>query len=231
MVYAPGGDDTAELLDGFAQSRLDAQLPKGAELQNVRNLGGEFTGMMAAVYKYIRAESRKVADGQRTSTVFEMAVSQLGLSKTSWTKKDLGVDIVVDGYINQAAMQAAMASMNFDLGRLIDVLLADGPYDFYWYDKTMGTSMSGPSFSASYSSGEWVLSLAGSVTFSFTVCQEFAAGTYATTGKVGTAVTNAVKNAAKIVSDNASLSDVNKLTAYKTAICNLTEYNHAAAGG
>ena len=73
-----------------------------------------------------------------------------------------------------------------------------------------------------------MLSLTGSVTFSFTVGQEFAAGTYETTGKVGTAVTNAVKNAAKIVADSAGLTDVDKLIAYRTAICNMVEYNHAA---
>ena len=145
VVYAPGGDDGAELLNGFARSRLDALRPAGAGLQNVKNLGGEFTGMMAAVYTYIRAEARKVADGERTSTAFEMAVDQLGLEKTSWTKEDLGTDIVVDNAITQAAIQAARATMNFDLGLQIDVLLADGPYDFYWYDKTVGTRMRGPS--------------------------------------------------------------------------------------
>lgn len=106
-----------------------------------------------------------------------------------------------------------------NLGLLIDALLADHPYELYWYDKTLSTPLSG---SGGYSGWTW--------TISFPVSQAYRAddGYTVDTGKSGAAKA-AAANAAAIVSRYAHLGDYDKLAAYRDEICSLVSYNDEAA--
>lgn len=122
--------------------------------------------------------------------------------------------------LNSAAVQTA--------------LLADCPYELYWFDKTKtGGLISGASFSAGYDNNGLSLQAVYTYTFSVTAAYQ-APGSTAKAPVVRqdvTAVTTAVQNAASIVAKYQHQTDYIKLQGYKTAICDLTDYNHAAAGG
>ena len=194
-----------------------------------------------AVYSFLAEKIRQVADGTLTGTVFEMTPADLGLSQESWTAEELGVSAILSGgSITEEAQDAMAAKLDFKSGLVLDALLADFPYELYWYDKTVGMySQTGMSFSASSDSigfGEGT-----KLTLTLAVAGEYAAGapvslggkaynTAVDAGKLALyRVTDAVAAAAEIVSANAGKTDFQKLTAYKDAICEAVSYNDDAA--
>ncbi len=98
--------------------------------------------------------------------------------------------------------------------KLLDALLVDFPYELYWFDKTVG-------YNINYSSIE--------TTFSFTVNEEYADGTYKVDPSKVNRANAAVKKVNSIISKYASSSDYAKLKGYKNTICNLVTYNEYAA--
>ena len=110
-----------------------------------------------------------------------------------------------------------------DLDTLLQVILADLPYELYWFDKTKGVSATG-----GYSSSSGL-----TLKLSFRVSANYSAtgkaGTYdVDTSLTGAAVT-AAANAKDIAAKYAGVSDYEKLVGYKTEICGLTSYNSSAA--
>ena len=103
-------------------------------------------------------------------------------------------------------------SGSISFGSLIDALLADCPFELYWYDKT---------------SSSWI-SPGTVVEISFPVAAEYAAGTYEVDPEKGAAVSHAVSKAASIVSEYSGCSDYEKLEGYKNTICDLVDYNYDA---
>lgn len=95
-------------------------------------------------------------------------------------------------------------------------LLTDLPYDFYWYDKTQGLSLT------TYKSGMRFI-------FSFTVAGAYAgSGKYTTDTAKTTAASKSAANANLIVEKYAGLGDYKKLSSYCDELCEMVEYNHDA---
>lgn len=120
----------------------------------------------------------------------------------------------------------------YDFSKIINALMADEPYAFYWYDKTEGLK---------YGIPELMITTRGDICFSkgttpilevhFTVSKDYRAGNdkYSVdTVKTG-ATTKAVTNAESIISSHKTDQDVEKLYSYRDEICALTSYNDAAA--
>ena len=103
--------------------------------------------MDAQVYLALRGAIAQVAAGERTSTDFSFTWAELGVEQTTWTAAELGVTDCK----TEAAKQAALAKISFAFGKVIDALLADCPYELYWYDKTEYTRYDSISFSRSSS--------------------------------------------------------------------------------
>ncbi|NBI11690.1 hypothetical protein D1641_17110 [Colidextribacter sp. OB.20] len=129
-----------------------------------------------------------------------------------------------------------LASTKFNIGVKLDdegdrkalmtVLMADCPYDLYWYDKTAGYVYS--------SDGSFSFAVAKAYATSKTEEVEFSGGVKKTyhfeaDRSLTGAASNAVSTANKIVSDNAGKSDYDRLKAYKDEICRLVDYNDGAA--
>ena len=96
----------------------------------------------------------------------------------------------------------------------VNALMADMPYDLYWFDKTAG----------------WGTMTSGTrVEITFTVAEEYRNGSESVLIAPGERVTTAINTANAVVSANASKSDYRKLAAYKAWICENVDYNHAAA--
>ena len=165
----------------------------------------ELTGADLAIYNKLKEEIAKVAGGARDSSVFEINTAGMGISYANGTLRGV------------------------DLSAIVRALSADCPYELYWFDKITG-------FTANYrgSSRDHIVT---SITFQFTVSQDYAVTDpgrniyypYQPDTKK-TAAAAAVAQAAKALVDRSStLSDYDKLTAYRDYICNQVSYNSTAA--
>ena len=136
-------------------------------------------------------------------------------------------------YIPRDAQDAALAEVAINLSRILDVLLAEHPYELYWYDKTSGagTKMTGFGLRAAFdhSLGAYVVSTTGSMYLRFSVSKEYSAGEFLVDTSIGRSVQSAVNKANAIVSKYRSSSDEEKLRGYKNEICELVSYNNSAS--
>ena len=228
-----GGDDNEELFEQYVDRLFNGEHPSaGPRLKAKKRTGDRFSGTSAMIYSELLSGIQEVAAGQRQSTQFEFSAANLGYEDSvTWGASDLGVtEIVVDGEIVQEAVDktAELYEQELQIVEISNTLLADCPYELYWYDKTAGIDRN-IEVGATYVDGEWRTFVGGTYTISYAVAEEFALSVYAAdTEKTGAAST-AVGNAQSILASNEGLSDVDKLYAYKDAICDLVSYNHDAA--
>ena len=205
------------------------------------------SGIDKAIYENIASGLPQIAAGERASTVFEIAVNELGLDKTFWTAGELGIpsiftldesgDIIVDDEGNASISEEAIAAIEemttYDLSIVIDALLADYPYQLYWYEKTQETTSTGYEVTSLYDdeAGDYVVGITGVFLISFPVAEEYSAGDYLVDMFIGQSVQTSVAKANAIVMDHTGESDFEKLCSYREEICNLVSYNEEAAAG
>jgi len=225
-VPEDNGQSAEELLTAYAQHELDAL---AGEVSAAGNLGSSLTGANAALYRELKTEIEKIAAGDRTSTRISLDSAVL-FGKTTFTADELGVELVVDGAINQAAIEAAVGSL--DTPYVVDILLQDCPYELYWFDKTRGHSFG---LKGNYSVSGNTLTIPSDYSVSFVVAGDCAArhvmGGYETDPTVGQQVQSALTNIRFVVSNAVGLDDLGKLIRYKQEICDRVSYNYTAAGG
>ncbi len=185
--------------------------------------GSRLQGLNKTVYDFLKKQISSVAAGTLASAEFTLSDDNPILK---WTKADLGVsEILSGGQIAEAARTAMSTKLNqsIDFNRINSCLLADCPYELFWYDKSKGAAIV-PSISANESEIKIT-----KIQFKFTVTGDYAAGEYGVdTAKIN-AVTAVVDRAKAIVAKYAAKSDLDKLVAYKDEICNLVDYNHTVA--
>ena len=100
---------------------------------------------------------------------------------------------------------------------VVDALLLDLPYAFYWYDKVSGFTLEGPV-------DQLLLSLSVSQDYALNGVSD---GFSLDTRKTG-AASQAAANAKKVVTQYQNLSDIAKLRAYKDYICSQVDYDYDA---
>lgn len=226
-VFLPDPDslpDSDELFAAYVQQEFDREIYGGISIFGTA-AGDRLSGLEKDIYTDLKMKITAVATGARSSTVFDVSAD---FSSLKWTKAELGVSAIVSGGSVTDEAQAAVNkafSQAVDLEKILNCLLADCPYELYWFNKTSGMAVQR---GTSYSSTS--VSITG-LTLSFTVASAYASGTYtANTAKTG-ATSTAVTNAKAIVTANASKADREKLEAYRAKICELVSYNSSAAGG
>ena len=167
---------------------------------------GSSTGVLndseKEIYTQLKSKIESVA-ANGGSTKFELDVSSLDIT---WTGGENGYKTV------------------FDTSKIIMCLLVDCPYDLYWFNKRAGA---GWEVSSSYDGSTYKLT---ALTVTLFVAQDYQDGsdTVVDISKTEVAKTAAAK-AQTIVNTNASLSDYEKLKAYKNEICALASYDDEAA--
>lgn len=186
------------------------------------------------VYNELVPEIEKVANGTLNSAKFTIS--------KSWTKPkaDWGItgNVISGSAVTAEASAAIKEKINMDA--LLHRLLSTMPYKLYWFDKTDG------GLAMEYSIG--FDSSSGNVTVQNMVVYMTVAGAYrdGTTSTGGTTppkeyntgvdtsktskATAAVTAANKVVLDNSSKSDYEKLKGYLTYITGEVTYNSAAIG-
>jgi hypothetical protein len=186
-------------------------------------------------------------DGNRTDEAHAKVIGKY----FTWTREQLGVPadtpFTSGGYINSVISDALRENVFcYHPTQIVDALMVDLPYDFYWYNKTNTEAIPGGysyimdgsllfdgentkiMLDAADASGS-ALANEYQITFTFYVAQAYAVGTYLNpdTTKLAAAKTTA-QNALTVVNDHASESDYDKLVSYRQFICDAVEYNQAA---
>ena len=217
--------------EALFESYIEAKLATKNSPVLLAKRGAVLSGVNQAVYNKLKPEITKVADGIRSSTVFEVSVEDFGLEKLFWTAEELGVPSLFgeDNEVTEQAINALVEKVGFDIDALMRALLANCPYDLYWYDKVAGVSTSSLEISTASDGSEWLLGIAGSMELSFSVAQGYAAGQYQVDTTHAERVQHAVAKAASIVEAYKDKTDAEKLAAYRVAICDLVEYDTVAA--
>lgn len=219
--------DSGELFAAYVQREFDREISGGAALFGTA-AGDRLTAgsLEKTVYDALKPGLGEVADGTRSSTAFPITS---GLESLSWTQAELGGVTIVSGGSLTAAAKAAVQekfAAALDTGKVLGCLLADCPYELYWFDKTSGASF-GYSISATSSQASIT-----KLTIQFSVIPAYAGSASYTTNTAKTgAASAAVANAKAIVSDNAAKTDRAKLEAYRAKICQLVSYDSSAADG
>ena len=170
-----------------------------------------------AVYKRIRDHVSNIAAGTETHTLLNLPNGTLDIT---FTASELGVS----NFNSTANIDTAKAAMGGYVGNILDTLLQSNPYELYWYDKTKG-------FLYSFSTDN----RGDTITFSikyllFSVAKDYQLNDeYHVNYEYGTNAIAACNNALDIVASYSELDDYKKIKAYKNKICELTDYNRAAA--
>ena len=230
-VVGYGGLDNDELLDGYAQMMLDAALGKPVE-QGFAEARENLTPMNQAIYELMAERIKAIAAGTLNSTVITISIDELvekcgGTLKKSWTAEELGVEeLVVNGKITEAAVKAAREKVNYSLHNVIEALLADFPYELYWYNKVKGCTGTGFTLRANST----YIRYDGAITISMTPSADYGdPAAYTVNGNKAEVIATAIANAKAIVKNYRTPGSVReRLQAYKDRICELTDYNYDA---
>ena len=230
-----GGPSEDELFAEFVERSFEGQ-PLSAASAKKRSAVSALQGNDRMVYNHLAGLLPQIAAGERASTEFEITPAILGLENNSWTAEELGIDAVVIKDENGKAYISAEAKERLDINfdKIIDVLLAEHPYELYWYNKTSGGRTTKTTFglTAYYDRTRkiYYLSTKSNMYLRFAVAEEYAAGEYLVDTSIGQSVQSAVNNANEIVAEYSGASDEEKLRGYKDDICDLVSYNYAASG-
>lgn len=231
-------DDSDDLLMQYLEKGVSGDLQKRKASR--RDI---LTAKEKIVYDSLKTQIEDVAAGRRSSTVLTVKITDLfeGKIKKSgsyWilTESSLGVSAIIDsnGQVNDEAVEAFYKLVDYDGILVLDALLFDLPYDFYWFDKTVNYWYNWSTSSEPYVySGGIVFFAEPSIDFTLHVVMDYSAE-----GKTGTTTANTAKTAAasacvenvnSIFDANAGKTPVQKVSAYKNKICELTAYNRDAA--
>ena len=233
------GRSNDELLNGYVEKLFNSIGSHQRNLKNSRNAGysagANLTGTDAILYGLMRDRILAIAEGRETSTVIQFdGVSAFGLKTGPWTAKDLGVSsIMSNGAVTNEVRAALQKKYQFpSISLAMDALLADYPYELYWYNKSgTGGVRSSNSYSISANSSSVSVSKL-KYSISMSVANAYQDGdSYTVNTEKVKAAQNAVSNIQTILDETANLDAWQKVTRFKEYICNLVSYNKNAANG
>ena len=232
VVPGNSGDDSPEDLFEKYMS-VEFGLSDNSSMRKSKKITGtRLEGNDLAVYQEVAKELPAIAEGERASTVFELTPEVFGYEKTEWTAEELGVASIyeADGTVSKQASAAALAKTAYDLDKVTTALLADFPFELYWFDKTAGCSAP-YSWYTNFVDGEYVYGITN-ISIRFSVAGEFSGSdAYTVKTDIGQSLQDAVNNVNTIIEQYSGASDEDKLLSYKEEICERVSYNVDAAAG
>lgn len=236
-TYVPSGKaDNEELFRKYIERKFSVSKSntKDTARRSAKSAlsGNGLTGNDKKAYDALKAQIVLVAEGSRTSTMLSVSLSDLGVpSEVVYTASQFGVEsLVKDNSIIDELKAAIIASTNCNWQKVIDALLADCPYELYWYKKNANTTVSGLSYRCSGWADEITVTWNPTeYVIAFTVAAPYSAGDYQTDPDEIIRANTAISNAASIVSSAKNKSDYEKLVFYINEICKRVVYDKAAA--
>lgn len=161
------------------------------------------SGVDLDVYTQLKAAIELIAAGEESSSIVAVSLQ--------YTPDEL------DAANYDSAYNAFYAQLNRT--RVWNYLLYDCPYDFYWFDKSANVTSQ-----LRYTETQEVLTV--TITYYFPVAEDYQGETkYTVNSEKAAAAVRSAANALAIVEAYDSLSDSEKLSAYKDEICALTSYS------
>lgn len=232
-LYATGGDtqDPAGAWEYVEETAFsDAALPEDEELfagyieklfygdhsaaeisVGENTAGAKLTGDEKKLYDCLKQWIAAVAAGEKTSSYVTVGSAFLNSEN----------ETVTPDY------ELSFSEKQIDLSAVVTALVADYPYEMFWYDKTRGTAW------------EVDLKTDGSINameLVFFVADSYRDGERSEledpkpeTVLITQKATAAAAEAKRVVAENAQKSDYEKLAAYKTYICEQTAYNYGVS--
>lgn len=208
--------DNDELFAGYVQKAFLGD--SGISLFSTENHTKNLNTDEKSIYAALKSAVAEIAAGTRAST--EITLNDW--DKT-FTYTELGLSGSPDANTIKASVKTAFTN-NISISKIFSCLMADCPYEMYWYDKTAGTSYS---YGISSDGSQCTLS---SLCFKMTVVSAYASTEdYTADTSITGATSTAVANVWAIVTENEGKSDYEKLVAYRDKICELVSYNNDAA--
>ena len=193
--------------------------------------GDRLSGAPGNLYTLLRGDISDIASGVRTSSEMTYNAEDV-YEQTSYTTSDLGITSILNeaDEFTQEAIDAINTIVIFDSRTVVQSLLADCPYELYWYDKTAGFVVEYPSQLST--DGETV-TISGNVVVYLHVSSDYAlnGANYQCNPTYGQSAQAAANNARNIVNKYIDSTDEEKLAGYADEICSLTSYNYEAASG
>lgn len=201
--------------------------------------GQNLSGANLNMYTKLREKVADIANATLTSTELSFPFEDI-YPQLSFAAADLGVASILTqtGELADGVEQAlADYRATLQMDAVLNSLMADCPYELYWYDKTAGTQTQyGHGFSVS---GDGLtITMRGTFFITMTVSRNYALSTdngdldlYQVDPKYGQGVQAAAANAQEIVDQYEGQDNYERLLAYKDEICNLVSYNYDAAYG
>lgn len=244
-------DDSAALLEGYLYQVNGLEAPEtvvkaegsGNTASRPATYAVALNDVTNNIYRRLVPEIKKIAAGESASAT--IVITDMPIT---YTQGDLGhITIVKDGALSEEAGarigELFGADVNHDA--LLSKLLANMPYELYWFDKTNGMAISygieadentvtipyiavGFCVADAYrdttkyavnEKGETILDEANNPVPDYTAVD---------TAKTGAAKTAAV-TAAQVVAENQGKGAYSKLVAYREYITKAVDYNFAAA--
>ncbi len=239
VVYPDGGMSNDEAVSGYIDQWLYGQMDSWAmPMMEAQCLAGSrltWNSPERRLYDKMSPLIKEVAEGRRGSAEFSFPISEI-YDDVAFSAADLGLSSLTweddDSEVNFFAAMAFKSRVNADMGLVLNALMADLPYDLYWFDKTHGLW---------YSNVQYVLEggrlriknyRTGTLRYQFCVAREYSASdaveTFATNQEKCASIKTAADNAMKIVDKYKDKSDIEKLYAYKDEICARVSYNYDA---
>ena len=180
----------------------------------VGQAGSRLTGTDLAVYRVLKDEVAKIAEGTRTSTVIRIPDQ----STLSWTLSELGT---AGGQGSAMGKVEKKMAETFHIERIYAALVSDCAYEMFW----RGTECT---YKYSYSIQGNRASVRD-LTIIFQVAQAYQDGDDTTVSRDKVAAAKrAAENAKAIVAKYENESDYGKLAAYCQEICRLVSYDYDA---
>lgn len=243
-------DDSAALLEGYLYQVNGLDVPEVVKAESSGNTASRPATYAVAlnevtnnIYRRLVPEIKKIAAGESASAT--IVITDMPIT---YTQGDLGHITIIEGDALSKAASAKIdelfgADVNHDA--LLSKLLANMPYELYWFDKTNGMAISygieadentvtipyivvGFCVADAYrdttkyvvnEKGEQILDEDGNPVPDYTAVD---------TAKTGAARTAAAK-AAEVVAANQDKGTYGKLVAYREFITDAVEYNKAAS--
>ena len=225
--------DNDELFKGYIENRLEKEKVNNRRdriSKRYSNSGNNLTTYNRNLYNALKPMMAEVAAGKRTSTVFDVSYTDMGFTSIKWTAEDLGISSITDS--SGKLTDEAKVKINEKIGlslKMVDLaLLADCPFELYWFDKTEGAYISGYSY---YYNKSYIYFKEGTITLKYSVANAYANSTFEINTAKITRVNNAIATAKDVVKAYKDKTDYEKLVEYRKYICSQVSYDHSAASG
>ena len=241
LLFGPGTDDQ---LFHYMKESAEAQKPADPRAEELAvSRGSKLTGNDRLVYKAVRKQIKRIASGKRSSTNIRVPGKMLLQGRTEFTASDLKMESIIrNGRLTEEAAMAFYELFECDYESVAASLIADLPYELYWYDSVSGGVACSSrtdgyedknTMTVTFSEGGTsvretfrypVISMKFSVVADYS--RSGAAGTFAVdASRTGTA-RSAAERARGIVERTADKSDLQKLEIYREVICRMTDYDY-----